>query len=130
MIPKVLSHVEVGGCTDGQWSIYYYSKSQMTFEMTAGSAAFRDLSSVLDPKVNGIPCSAPGENLDTSRRPEVIQLRPNVYHGGGLIPWVARSSFIVSPSIYSPTRWVRRRLTNQEMISVLDYSSEMFKGLT
>jgi hypothetical protein len=130
MIPKVLSHVEVGGCTDGQWSIYYYSKSQMSFEMTAGSAAFRDLSSVLDPKVNGIPCSAPGENLDASRRPEVIQLRPNVYHGGGLIPWVARSSFIVSPSIYSPTRWVRRRLTNQEMSSVLDYSSEMFKGLT
>jgi hypothetical protein len=130
MTPKVVSHVEVGGCTDGQWSIYYYTKGSIAFDLGAGSTALRDLTSVLDPKVNGIPCPAPGANLDAARHPQVIQLRPNVYHGGGLIPWSARSSYIVAPSIYSPTRWVRRRLTNLEMGSLLDYSAETIKGLS
>jgi hypothetical protein len=67
MTPEVFFHVEVGVCTDGQWSIYYYLKSPMTFDLVASFAAFRDLTSVLDPKVNGIPCTAPGVNLDAAR---------------------------------------------------------------
>jgi hypothetical protein len=105
MTPKIYPYVQVGGCTDGLWTAYYYSRDQICLDVSVGSSSFRDLTSALNPKSNGVPCPAPSVSLDSGSRPRVIQLRPNTYHGRGLIPWIARSSFIITPSIYSPTKW-------------------------
>jgi hypothetical protein len=63
MLPKTFSHAEVGGCTDGHWTVYYYSKGSIPMDLSAGYSSFRDLSSILDPKVNVIHCPPPIGNL-------------------------------------------------------------------
>jgi len=40
--------------------------------------------------------------------------------GGGLYPWEANSLKFVVPNIYSPTKWVRRKLTRPELWRVMD----------
>ncbi len=90
--------------------------------------AGRDLKSVVDSLVTGRDCPAPSKALSMDL--EVKMLRPSVFHVGGLFPsGVAKPKFVV-PSIFSPTGWVRRKLTGKEMCLVNDIPNNVYNRLS
>ncbi len=66
----------------------------------------------------------PLQFLQTSLNPLVIEIHPNTYHGGGLLPWNLSQSWIITTCIFSPTRWVSWHLTGTEVLKVLDIPKE------
>lgn len=98
-----ISHVDCGGITDGSWEFINYSKDSSFILDHHSPTSGRDLSSVLNSMLSGLPCSAPSVvYLD---KPRVLQLRPRMYHGGGLLPWGERKGYVLVPSTFSPTGW-------------------------
>ncbi len=118
MTPFHFQHSAVGGATDASGSLYVYAKEPVSLSQVVNPISLRDLSGILDSKIPGTPCPAPLQV--SNKEPKVIQVRPNTYHGGGLLPWTARNAFIIAPCCFSPTNWVRRRLSSMEMCNVLD----------
>jgi len=112
------SHVACGGVTDGSWDINVYRKTHLSPIGPLASVGSHDLSTVFDTKLQGIPCPPPSEIK--SSFPQVVQVRPNTFHGGGLLPWGSRRDFVIAPCIFSPTNWVRRRVHGREMLKILD----------
>jgi hypothetical protein len=87
----------------------------------------RDLSSLLDSTTQGRPCVAPASPIGTE--PREIEIRPNTYHGLGLLPWGFRWSWIVAPCNYSPTCWVGRHLTGSKVLKVLNIPGSLQSDL-
>jgi hypothetical protein len=119
MEPRKISHTQCGGASDGEWVFFVYSKgTQVLFPSVPTS--YRDMSSILDTRTAGSPCPSPHIATSLENIPRVVQLRPNTYHGGGLMPWCARSCFVIAPCVFPPTGWVRRRCTQQELLLIFD----------
>jgi hypothetical protein len=118
-----LSHSDCGGVTDSKWGIHVYlpkgARLWEPFERRSG----RDLCSVVDTKLGGVPCPSPGKPGNT-QVPKVIQIRPRTYHVGGLYPVGEVGGRFVAPSILSPTGWVRRKLSGRETCLVKDVAEE------
>jgi hypothetical protein len=126
--PITLSHIECGGITSGTWNTYIYSsRDEPLLEMTSRVAG-RDLSTILNTKLEGMPCPQPSPVNDTERR--VVEVRPKTYHGGGLLPWGSFDAKVIAPSIFSPTGWVRRQLSGSEVLKALDIPDEVETILT
>jgi hypothetical protein len=131
MSPHQFAHLGVGGVTDGTWTFFVYSRnSHSVLPSTTQIVNVRDMSSILETHTSGIPVPAPTTAMSDATLPKVVQLRPNTYHGGGLMPWVARSAFVIAPYIFSPTKWVRRRCSLVEQGEIFDYPTEVMKRLT
>jgi hypothetical protein len=128
MEPVTTSHVSSGGVTDGTWTVYIYNNGPSPRKYSLNASAPRDLGGALDTMKEGRPCPAPPDI--TSTLPQVHQIRPNTYHGHGILPWKARDSFVIAPCIFSPTNWVRRRFSNVEMLKVLDVPDCLSRDLS
>jgi hypothetical protein len=86
MIPSFIHHINVGGATDGKWHFCFYSKlHEFMLPNINNPVSYQDLSSILDPQAYGTPVPPPMVSLEHLDIPQVVQLRPNTYHGGGLI---------------------------------------------
>jgi hypothetical protein len=118
-----ISHAACGGVTSGSWIFYIYHKDDNLAIIKPAPVAGRDLSTILNTKQEGMPCPKPA-TVPTSHQ-QVIQLRPNTFHGGGLLPWGGFRLKIVAPCIFSQTGWVRRQLSGSEMLRALDVPEEM-----
>ena len=118
MTTTSIAHTACGGVTDGRWTFYVYSRIPSPHLTPVETVGGRDLSTVFDTKVQGIPCPPPTALVWSE--PVVVEIRPNTYHGNGILPWDARLSFVVAPCIFSPTNWVRRRVQGSEMLKILD----------
>ncbi len=97
-------HSTCGGFTLGSWKVNFYQrqhKPQFAIPVTRNA---HDLSAVLDYKMQERPCLPPPKIVTTS--PEAIQIRPNTYHGGGLLPWNFAQVWVVTHCIFSPIKWV------------------------
>mmetsp|Transcript_10111 Transcript_10111/g.14603 ORF Transcript_10111/g.14603 Transcript_10111/m.14603 type:complete len:596 (-) Transcript_10111:44-1831(-) len=128
MSVRSLDHVSCGGVTDGSWTFYVYSRRNDPPLLDFKRVGARDLSTIFDSKIQGIPCPQPTAIVAT--HPKVIQIRPHTFHGGGLLPWTGRHDFVVAPCIFSPTHWVRRRIHGQEMLKILDVPDSICEVLT
>jgi hypothetical protein len=124
----LISHPECGGITTGSWNLYVYFMLHNEPLMPPSAVAGRDLSSIINTKVEGMPCPAPIALPHLVR--EVIEVRPKTYHGGGLLPWGCFDGKIVAPCIFSRTGWVRRKLTGGEVLKALDIPDELEAMLT
>ncbi len=80
-----LNHEACGGVTTGEWSFFLYHRCKARPFDNPISVAGRDLSSVLNTKLQGLPCPPPVSVPGLCRK--AIEVRPNTYHGGGLLPW-------------------------------------------
>jgi len=118
-----LSHAECGGVTTGVWPFFLYRRLSSESFAKPTLVAGRDLSSVLNTKLEGLPCAKPAVTSDLRR--EAILIRPNTYHGGGLLPWGASRAYVVAPCIFAVNTWVRRRLSGQEMLRSLDVPDQL-----
>ncbi len=124
---RKITHSSIGGVTDGDWTLYHYENGDTNYLHMMNSRSSQDLRSVMSSTMEGRPCPPPGSsNLTT---PTVIQLRPNTFHGSGILPWQNRNCFVVTPSVFSPTSWVRRRISDQEWASILDLPDMIFNKL-
>ncbi len=74
--------------------------------------------------------------LNTTTAPSLVELHPKTFHGRGLIPWGANNFWVITPNVFSPTKWCLRKLTQTETLYARDVSHELvtshlnFKDLT
>jgi hypothetical protein len=128
MEPIVISHCALGGVTDGEWTCYIYSKASSPPRNKIGCCASMDLGGILDTMLDGRPCAVP--SVTVIDPPRVVEIRPNMYHGQGILPWSARNAFVIAPCIFSPTNWVKRRISQGEMLRVLDIPAGLERDLS
>jgi hypothetical protein len=122
-----ISHADCGGVTDGVWDVHVYLPTGAERLGQMLKQAGRDLCSVVNSKLGGVPCQPPGKI--TSLRPGVTRVRPGTYHVNGLYPLNETVCRLVVPSVFSPTDWVRRKLSGEEMCAVLDIPEEFSSRL-
>jgi len=65
-----------------------------------------------------------------SSRPKLLQVRPNTYHVEGLFPIGAENVQVVAPSVFSSTKWVKRRLSGLEMCRIRDIPDDLAESLS
>jgi hypothetical protein len=118
-----LMHRNCGGVTTGEWTLYIYSRSNSPVLSPVGKVAGRDLSTILNTKLEGMPCPKPPAFKGNDCG--VHEVRPKTYHGGGLLPWGATNAKVVAPCIFSSTGWVRRQLAGSEVLKALDIPDEL-----
>jgi hypothetical protein len=123
-----VNHGECGGATDGCWSMHVYRRHDTAQLGSIPSLAARDVLSLLDPKVHGISCQAPMA-LD-KKKCQVVRITEGLYHSGGLYPLHAQQPRFVAPCFFSPTGWVRRRLTGKKMCLLKDVPEDVYKEMT
>jgi hypothetical protein len=124
-----VKHHLCGGVTDGAWVVHLYVKAVIQDKLEVPRQAQRDLSCIVDSMVTrGTPC-APPKSLQENKEPCVVELRPGTYHGRGLIPWKLKDVRAVVPSVFSPTKWIRRALTDKEKLLAWDVSHEILNYL-
>ncbi len=126
-----MTHPDCGGVTTGSWHIHLYSSSTESIPSSMTPQVKHDASIILNATVTGgRPVAAPlALTGNDSRAPFLLELRPNTFHGGGLIPWGAKPFWVLTPNIYSSTKWCVRRLTQEETLYSRDVSHEMVRSL-
>jgi hypothetical protein len=123
-----IKHSLCGGLSDACKSIHIYYQRDRVCNWQVAPVAGRELNSAIDVKVGGLPCPAPQRPV--WKQPEVMRLRPNTYSVGGLYPTDQISPRFVVPCVFSKTGWVRRRLTDEEMVQVLDIPKHVINILS
>jgi hypothetical protein len=115
-------HYNFGGVTDGKWIQHLYSSAKNVTPFSLESQAARDASTLLDPMASGgLPCKAP-QPVMKGDSPAVVLVRKDLYHGSGLIPWADPAPRVVTPNVFSPTKWCCRKLSLQERLYSRDLS--------
>jgi len=124
-----LAHANCGGVTDSSWDLHIYLPRGISMGEPIAQRAGRDLCVIVDSKLGGVPCPPPVK-LKTAVRPDVISLRPGTYHAGGLYPISKGPCRLIVPSVFSPTGWVRRKLSGKELCAAQDIAEEQFDKLS
>jgi len=127
-VKLLLSHWELGGVTDCTWIRHVYY-SHLVLSITVQRQAARDASTILNAmESGGYPCKAP-QNLSSglSCGPELCILREGVFHGRGLLPWMTQRPRVVTTNVFSPTRWVCRKISLEERLYSHDLTKLMLK---
>ena len=124
-----IDHVKGGGASNGTWGLFLYVKSGFIWSIDwLPRVAYRDLSGIINSTAgHGLSCPAPLKIA--SKQPRMVELRPKVYHGAGLFPFKERSAHYIVPSVFTNTRWCRRRLTAEETLLSLDIGESIIAGL-
>jgi hypothetical protein len=112
----------------GDWK--YTSKDIMHLSLLCPPPELqRDLSSVINSAVGiGLECSAP--KVKTYQNPQVLELKPGTFHGGGLYPFQLRTARFIVPSIFTKIRWCRRCLTPEEVLHVCNVGDTLQETFT
>lgn len=123
------THASVGGVTDGVDHCFLYSRGwdrAATLEVSVPRAMPRDVHSIVSDVVCGQPWPKPGAvRLQT---PKVLELAPGLYHGGGLLPVDHPHGSFVVRSVYTKSKWCRRRLTKKEVATAFDVPHEVIEA--
>jgi len=124
-----MMHVDFGGITNGQWWVHVYQPLSKP-DLILGLQAQRDARTVLDCMANnGRPCKAPPD-IDITDKPSVVTVRPGTYHCAGLLPWAGPSPWVITPNVYSKTKWCCRMLTSDERFFSRDITKTMLEQLS
>jgi len=119
-----ISHSNCGGVTNGRWNVHVY-RVKPKGPLVVRTQAPRDLSAIIDTMVSGgCPCTTPKEVIH-SKEPQIIEVRPKTYHCKGLVPWGVEPIWAVVPSVFSPSKWCRRKLTAKEILLSRDISHQV-----
>ena len=62
--------------------------------------------------------------------PKVTATIHDSFHAGGLFPWLERQPSFLIPCVFSPTRWVKRRLSFKERLGVQDIPISIISSMT
>jgi hypothetical protein len=117
---RVAHHV-VGGVTDAvdHCFLWYWGEKQHQAEAVSVPTALpRDVHSVVSNTIGGTACPKP--RVARLPTPQVLELKPGVYHAGGLLPLDHVKGRFVVRSVYTASKWCVRRLTGNELASAFD----------
>jgi hypothetical protein len=122
------THAAVGGVTDSVDQCFLFSRGSgkvSQSEVSVPRALSRDVHSVVSDTVSGPPHAG----LEPSRlaTPKVLELRPGVYHAGGLLSMDQPKGYFIVRSVFSATKWCRRRLTPSELATAFDVPYEVIQ---
>jgi hypothetical protein len=127
-------HERIGGVTTLCQTVFCHgrrnaSNSVVGSGIAVQASAFRDLSSVMMSHAKaGLECPPPGIVLPLA--PTVVRLHGDqCFHSGGWLPGVNWRATVVTPCVFTKTKWCRRRLTVDEWLGVLDMPSGTLKCL-
>jgi hypothetical protein len=117
-----VAHHLVGGVTDAVDHCYMWhrraSQDSRTATVTVPTALPRDVHSVVSDTISGPACTKPvTARMDS---PQVVELKPGIYHAGGLLPMDHLRGRFAVRSVYTPSKWCVRRLTASELASAFD----------
>jgi hypothetical protein len=112
---ECLSHVGVGGCSDAEQHVHVMARTGTQYSRrplpgVIPSCVYTVASDTID---SGKVAQAPS----VRRLPKsvVTKVGKSIHHGGGLYPFRVREHPIfLLPTVWTHTRWCRRRLTFQE----------------
>ncbi len=122
-----LAHAECGGATDGEWNFHVYKRPDAEALASLSPLPPRDLSGILNIKAHGIPCRPPAvQDLNPGK---VVSLSKGLYHGGGLYPINIKELRVVTPCVFSPTGWVKRKVTGRELCLIKDIPEDIVDSL-
>jgi len=113
-----LSHKDFGGVTSG---VYEFGSNVLAVNAPPASPSMLRLGHVLSDTENGRVHPAP-EDPDALFGEVTYIADSKVLHPGGLMPIKALRSKILCYSVFSPTKWVARALTLEELKRCLDTS--------
>ncbi len=123
-----LSHVKCSGTSDGAWAFHVYHPPGMVMRNAPDSIPGRDMITHLDPKLSGVLCTLP--RLSEKKEPKVVQLGCNLYDSRGLYPSQAILPYVIAPSVFLSTGWVRQSITDRELCRIKDIPSRVIEVLT
>jgi hypothetical protein len=124
-----MDHVDFGGVTDGSWVRHIYTPIAAPL-CSISLQARRDARVILDSLANsGCPCKPP-ENIPVSDKPQVFVIRHDVYHGHGLLPWKTWAPRVITPNIYSKSKWCCRNITTDERLLSRDLTKTQITQLS
>jgi hypothetical protein len=125
-----LRHWEFGGVTDGAWNCHLYTSSYLPHEFSLLREAGCDASTLLDQMtVSGRPCKPPLP-IEKGSQPSVHLVREQCYHGLGLLPWNTAQPWVVTPHVFSPSKWCCKKVTVQEHLYSRDLSKSCVSQLS
>lgn len=123
-----LNHMECGGVTNGKWWAHVYS-SCSPFSVSLATQAKRDMSTIIDTMQSGeYPCPPPPSAPRTAT-PQVIEMRPWTFHFQGLLPWGVHLAWVISPNVFSTTKWCQCKLTSTEILCSKDIPMDVISLL-
>jgi hypothetical protein len=125
------THALVGGVTNSIDHCFLWSRGPTrpeNLEVCVPRCLSRDVHSVVSDTVSGQPWAKP----EASRlsHPKVLELTPGVYHGGGLLDVDHPNGSFLLRSVFTPTKWCRRRLTKTEIAMAFDIPSPIIQACT
>jgi hypothetical protein len=127
---KELRHCDLGGVTDGTWSVTLNSRVAVGDDAFVFDAVPQgSLSSCIDQGAMGRPCVAPQDSQ--SKQTEVRMLRPGLYSSkNALFACAAKADdkFVV-PAYRSKTGWCTRNLTQDERRLIWDITPSVRRRL-
>lgn len=116
-----INHAAIGGLTTKSTTLHISRRVAPPFwALPPLPPALKNaVYSVASDTVNfGYPCQGPGQSTLTQMKPKC--LGKGVYHGGALYPLDHPRPRFLLRSVFSPTGWCRRPLTDAETLTVLD----------
>ena len=104
-------HSELGGVTNGHFKVHIAQSTGLAVEIPSElqPAVRAKFKHVLDPTRPGIRCAIPSAKIAPLGQDE-----------NGLLHWTRRLNNVESPTVFSKTHWVKRKLSPKELCAVLD----------
>jgi hypothetical protein len=116
-----VAHAMVGGVTDATDNCYLWvqrSPSPSAAKIPVPTALPQDVHYVVSNTVGGMACPKPSQVR--LAKPQVLETRPGVYHGGRLLPLDHLKGQSVVQSIFTPSKRCQRCLNLSEFASAFD----------
>ena len=129
-----VEHSACGGVSDfgGMFKIAIFKEMLQSFQLNddlIGAYPSASLDAILSHTENGTNLTV-APRLATLPKPKVTKTLHDCFHPGGLFPVnEIKPSFLV-PSVFSPSRWVKRQLTSKERLEVQDVPISLVSCMT
>jgi hypothetical protein len=124
-----MEHVDFGGVTDGSWVAHLYMP-MASKPTNIKLQAHHDARVILGSSAkNGRPCPQPSMLTDISK-PQIVKLRQDTYHCFGLLPWKTRALRVVTPNIFTTSKWCCRNITSDEWLLSRDITKTQLTQLS
>ncbi|KAI2508968.1 hypothetical protein MHU86_5463 [Fragilaria crotonensis] len=118
---RSISHAAIGGVTDGIFSVFLASRVEEDVGWCIPATGVRaTLSRVVDPTKGGRAVDPPVATTGS------VEARNTAR---GLLEWKKRFDKVCVPTVYSKDKWAVRKLSDTELVDVLDLPGTMRKRM-
>jgi hypothetical protein len=123
------THAFVGGVTDSVDHCFLWTRGSTRLEnveVCVPRQLIRNVHSVVSDTISGKPWAMP--MVVRLLQPKVLELTPGVYRSGGLLPVDHLNGAFILRSVFTTTKWCRRRLTQLEVAMAFDVPTPIIQA--